>query len=64
MRPGVDVKVPIGIVFQAADGSVPTEEGPRRAHVASHTEIDGVAGQVVRAWSAADAGVVLPAAAR
>ena len=25
--PGVDVKMPIGIVFQAADGSVPAEEG-------------------------------------
>src|SRR6185295_16773610 len=25
--PGVDVKMPIGIVFQAADSSVPAEEG-------------------------------------
>lgn len=44
--PGVDMKVPIRIVLQAADGAMAAEEGTHRAHVASDAEIDGIAGQM------------------
>jgi hypothetical protein len=62
--PGVNVKMPIGIVLQAADGSVPAKEGQHRAHVAPDAEIDGIACQMTRARGAANAGVAMPAAAR
>jgi len=62
--PGVNVKMAIGIVLQAADGSVPAEEGQYRAHVAPDAEIDGIACQTARARGSANASVAMPAAAR
>ena len=62
-RPGIDVKMPIGIVLQAADGSVPAEEGQDRAHAATDAEIDGIARQMARMRGSANAGIVMSAAA-
>jgi hypothetical protein len=49
----------IGIVLQAADGSVPAEEGQHRAHVAPDAEIDGIACQMARARGSANASVAM-----
>jgi hypothetical protein len=60
------MKVSAGIMLQTAGGKVAAEEGQHgtRTRVASHLEIDGIAGQVARARRPAHTRIAMPAAAR
>src|SRR5262245_21772581 len=63
-RSCVDMKVSVGIVLQTADGTVAAQEGQHGTRVASHLEIDGIAGQMARARCSAHTRIAMRAAAR